>query len=343
MQQLRRQGQLHTSMEVGQVASLVTGFVMLSLIWSWFMSDMKLVFLKAFGMIAKREPITATHLLDGFRGLLMLLAPELLSIMGAVGLVACAATMLQTNWNVKEKLIDPRFSMLNPINGVKRIFSINGLVMTLKAIVKLLIIVPIAYFALREFAPQMVKLIHMNVQQVLSFTGTAIRALFWKVAYILIVMAVIDYAWTRYEWFKRNKMTKNEVKDEHKSVEGDEQTKRQIQAKGLKRIMQRIAHTVPKADVVVTNPTHFAVALRYDRGNMEAPIVVAKGQDHLALRIREIARQSGVPVLERKALARSLYQSTEVGATIPRELFKAVAEVLAYVYRLKNPFKRAAQ
>jgi flagellar biosynthesis protein FlhB len=132
-------------------------------------------------------------------------------------------------------------------------------------------------------------------------------------------------------------MTKQEVKDERKAQEGDETTKRKIIAKGLQRIQQRIMFSVPRADVVITNPTHFAVALRYDRGKDAAPTVVAKGQDYLALKIREIARASGVPIVERKALARALYASTEVGKEIPRELFRAVAEVLAYVYRLKGP------
>ncbi len=135
-------------------------------------------------------------------------------------------------------------------------------------------------------------------------------------------------------------MTKEEVKDERKSIEGDEATKRKIIAKGWQRIVQRIKTNVPKADVVVTNPTHYAVALQYDRGSMKAPKVIAKGADHLAFKIREIARESGVPILERKSLARALYSSVKVDAEIPFELYKAVAEVLAYVYRIKGKNKR---
>ena len=155
---------------------------------------------------------------------------------------------------------------------------------------------------------------------------------------VLIVMAIFDYAWTKYQWLRNNKMTKTEVKDERKAMEGDEETKRKIQAKGLARIAQRLRESVPQADVIITNPTHFSVALKYDRGNMSAPIVVAKGQDHLALKIREIAKEFNIPILERKPLARALYASCEVGTEIPHDLFKAVAEVLAYVYRLKNPW-----
>jgi flagellar biosynthetic protein FlhB len=171
-----------------------------------------------------------------------------------------------------------------------------------------------------------------------AFTGEAINDLFWKILYVLIAMAAFDYFYGRFRWFKQNKMTKDEIKDERKAVEGDETTKRRIIQKGLSRIMQRIAKSVPKAHVVVTNPTHYSVALQYDRGTDKAPRVVAKGKGFVALRIREIARANGVPVLERKPLARALFKSVEVGSEIPRELFKAVAEVLAYVYRLKNPW-----
>jgi flagellar biosynthetic protein FlhB len=213
---------------------------------------------------------------------------------------------------------------------------------TLKSIVKLALILPIGYRALKAMAPRMISLMHVEVEDVLSFTGQACTQLFWKIMYILIALAVFDYLWGKRQWNKNVMMTKEEVKDERKAAEGDETTKRRIINKGLQRIMQRIRQTVPTADVVVTNPTHFAVALKYDRNSMAAPKVVAKGQDYLALRIRELAKESGVPVLERKALARALYSSTEVGSEVPRELFKAVAEVLAFVYKLK-PGKRPVQ
>ncbi|MCB0318343.1 MAG: EscU/YscU/HrcU family type III secretion system export apparatus switch protein, partial [Bdellovibrionales bacterium] len=221
----------------------------------------------------------------------------------------------------------------------KKVFSVQGVVTTLKAVVKLILILPIGFLSLKTFAPEMVMLIHLTVEDVLSYTGKACSSIFWKILYILIALAVIDWFWTKYQWLKQNKMTKDEVKDERKMVEGDEKTRRRILSKGMERIAQRIRDSVPQADVVVTNPTHFAVAIKYDRETMTAPKVVAKGRGFLAKRIREIARTSGVPVLERKSLARALYKSTEVGSEIPYELFKAAAEVLAYVYRLKNPYK----
>lgn len=335
--QLRREGQMHLSNEVVTVVSLITGFYAVTLVWGYLYKDCQAVLKYSFGMIVNARDINLTSLRTIFFDLLSMIGPRLLIIIALISTASVLTTMLQTNWCVKEKKLHFRFHMLNPINGLKRIISIQGVVNTLKAIIKLSLILPIAYFALKKFAPEMVRLIHMSIESVFVYTGASMHALFWKIAYILIALAIFDYFWSRHQWLKSNKMTKEEVKDERKSIEGDEATKRKIIHKGLQRIMQRIANTVPKADVVVTNPTHYAVALKYDRKTMSAPVVVAKGKGFLALRIREIAKNSGVPVLERKPLARALFASTEVGTEIPHGLFRAVAEVLAYVYKLKNP------
>lgn len=337
MSQLKRDGQIHMSHEVVSVATLMAGFAMFTLSWSWFYSDLKFVMIHCFNSIASGETLTARSVNNGFLMLLGLMGPHMFLLVAAISAVAILSVMLQTKWNVKQKKIHFKFHMLNPISGIKRIVSIHGFVMTAKAIVKLMLILPIAYHALKRFAPEMVQLVHMTIPSIMAFTGSAVHTLFWKISYILIALAVFDYVWGKHQWLKTNKMTKDEVKDERKSIEGDEQTKRRIIAKGLQRIIQRIKDSVPRADVVVTNPTHYAVALKYDRGVMAAPTVVAKGKGFMALRIREIAKEAGVPVLERKPLARALYASTEIGAEIPRDLFRAVAEVLAYVYRLKHP------
>ncbi|MBN8550645.1 MAG: EscU/YscU/HrcU family type III secretion system export apparatus switch protein [Deltaproteobacteria bacterium] len=340
--ELRKRGALHFSMEITHVASLVAGFLILKHMCANLFADMREVIEKSFALIGSSDPITPHMLRDGFIGLLYIVLPDIVIIALVIAVVASLAVLLQTKWNIKERKIDFKFLHLNPIAGIKRIFSVQGYLTTLKAIVKLAIILPIGYFALKRFAPTMINLIHMGVPEILAFTATAIEYVFWKIIYILFAIAIFDYFWGKKQWLKMNRMTKAEVKDEMKSIQGDEQTKRRIQMKGLARIMQRIKSTVPKADVVVTNPTHYAVALKYDRTSMAAPIVLAKGKGFLALRIRSIAKEAGVPVLERKPLARALYASAEVGAQIPYELFKAVAEVLAYVYRLKGPRRMAA-
>lgn len=342
MGQLRKEGSIHLSTDLAQVATLITGFIALQYMSGLIFSDMKLVLIKSFKLIASPEPFTPHFIQDGMLGLMTLIGPNLIIFSLIIGTVASLAVLLQTKWNIKDKKIDFKISHLNPISGLKRIFSIHGLINTGKAILKLSIILPIGYYALKHFAPTMIELVHYGITDIIAFTADALGYIFWKIAYVLIAIAIVDYFWGKHRWLKQNRMTKEEVKDERKSVEGDETTRRKIMSKGLQRIMQRLMKAVPKADVVVTNPTHYSVALQYDRSSMSAPKVVAKGKGFIALRIRQIARESGVPVLERKPLARALFASTEVGSTIPHELFRAVAEVLAYVYKLKGKHKTVA-
>ena len=309
---------------------------MMLIMWSYFFNNFKTCLTYTFGLIGTTKKLDENFAYNFFIWILKTIGPNILVFAVCIASVSILAVMLQTNWNIKKKKIHFRWNLVQPIAGLKRINSIQSVFTTLKAIAKLIIILPIGYFALTGFAPDMIKLMHTSIDAVLFFTGSAMHTIFWRIIYILIALAVVDFFWTKHQWLKQNKMTKNEVKDEKKSVEGDEVTKRKIINKGLTRIMQRILSSVPKAHVVITNPTHYAVALRYERNEMTAPVVVAKGKGFIALKIREIARQNSVPVIERKTLARALYSSTEVGAEIPNELFKAVAEVLAYIYRMRN-------
>lgn len=336
MGQIRKDGGLYLSSEVSQVISLTTGFLMLGVMWPYFIDDFKKCMVLTYRLIANSGEVDINFISAGFLGILRLFGPHLLLFIVVIASVAVLAVMLQTNWNIKEKKIHFRWNMLLPWNGLRRIFSAQGLVTTLKAIGKLMLILPIGFFALKGFAPHMIKLMHTSIESVFVFTGNAISTIFWRIWWLLLALAIADWLWGKHQWLKSNKMTKEEVKDERKAVEGDETTKRKIVAKGLQRIMNRILNSVPKAHVVITNPTHYAVALRYDRNEMAAPVVVAKGKGFIALKIREIARQNGVPIMERKTLARALFASTEVGAQIPNELFRAVAEVLAYIFRMKG-------
>jgi len=337
MQQLRRDGQIFLSTELVQVATMSTGFFILTLMVHRLFNHMQHLLVSIYKRIGASHELNYKEVESCVLEIMRYVAPDLVIIAGTIAVVAVLSVMLQTDWNIKEDKFKFDIMRMNPITGLKGLVSISGAISILKAIAKLSLILPVGYYGLKHFAPEMISLIHLDIPQVLAFTGTAMSTLFWKIFYILFALAIFDYYWGKFRWLKVNKMTKQEVKDERKSMEGDEETKRKIQLKGLQRIAQRIAMSVPTADVVVTNPTHFAVALKYDRATMVAPVVVAKGQDFIALRIREIAKENNIPVLERKVLARALYKSTEVGSEIPYELFKAVAEVLAYVFRLKNP------
>ncbi len=338
IEELRKEGTVPLSQDTVTVISMTVAFILIQFGWQYLYLDLQKVMTKSFSLIKNPEPFTIQTLERGFAGLLYLIGPKLFLLFLIIGVITGLVVMLQTRWNVKEKKIAFKFSKLNPLEGAKRIFSIQNWGNTLKAIAKLGIILPIGYYALKRFAPEMVTLMHTSVENLMSYTGDAMTYLFWQILKVLIVLSIFDYVWTRHHWLKNAKMTKDEVKDEKKSLEGDEATKRKIQAKGLSRIAQRIRQSVPQADVVITNPTHYAIALKYDRSTMDAPQIVAKGKGFLALKIREIAKGSGVPIVERKPLARALYATGEVGKVIPYELFRAVAEVLAYVYKLKNPW-----
>ncbi len=338
LEELRKEGTVPLSQDMVTVISMTVAFVLIQYGWQYLYHDLQRVMTMSFSLIKNPEPLTVETLHSGFTSLLIMIGPKLLLLFVIIALLAALIVMLQTKWNVKEKKIAFKFSKLNPLEGVQRIFSIQNWGNTLKAIAKLAIILPIGYYALKKFAPDMVVLIHTSVENLMSYTGDAMSYLFWQILKVLVVLAILDYFWTKHHWLKNAKMTKDEVKDEKKSLEGDEATKRKIQAKGLSRIAQRIRQSVPQADVVITNPTHYAIALKYDRSSMAAPQILAKGKGFLALKIREIAKESGVPIVERKPLARALYATGEVGKAIPYELFRAVAEVIAYVYKLKNPW-----
>jgi flagellar biosynthesis protein FlhB len=336
LSELRKQGALHNSGDVTVVLTLITGFLLLHIVWQYLLADMLTIMRGAFLLSGEGKLLTIADLQRGLQGLVFLLAPELGILLLAVAVVASISVMVQTNWAVKEKKIDFKFSKLNPITGMKRVFSIISLVQTLKAVLKLAIILPVGYFTLKAYTQQFVNLMYFSIPTVFEFIGTSIHAVFWKIIGILIGFAIFDYVWGKHQWLKENKMTKQEVKEERKTVEGDEQTKRKIIAKGLERATQRIMKAVPRADVVITNPTHYAVALKYDREKQGAPRVVAKGRGDIALRIREIATEHKIPIVERKPLARALYANAKVGSEIPYELYRAVAEVYAYVFRLRG-------
>jgi flagellar biosynthetic protein FlhB len=339
--EIRKEGALFHSVDLEHLLVLVSGFLAVSFSWNILFRDLRYVLVRSFTMIAESPSFAPNDIVAGFLRVCLLLLPDVMIVTGTVGAIAALGVFLQTGWNRRDKWIKFRWDFVNPLRGLKRIVSIHGFVNVFKAILKMALVLPVGYWTLKGFAPEMVRLVHMSLTDVLSTTGEALSRAFWKIMYILFIIAIGDVAWGKFQWLKQNKMTKEEVKDERKAVEGDETTRRKIIAKGQQRLVNKLKSSVPKADVIVTNPTHYAVALKYDRDRFAAPIVVAKGTDFMAQRIREIAAEHNIPILERKALARALYASTEVGSEIPRELFRAVAEVLAYVYRLRRPRQQA--
>ncbi|MFO0830003.1 MAG: flagellar biosynthesis protein FlhB [Phycisphaerales bacterium] len=253
-------------------------------------------------------------------------------------LVSAAIAYLVHVWQVGAlvtgKALRPQAQRLNPLSGAKRLLGPQALIKTIFDLAKLAIVVAIAYATIAPMAPRILELPGAELSAALVAAGSMMFELAMKIGTALVLLGLLDYAWQRWKYQRDLRMTKQEVKEEYKQTEGDPEVKRRRMQIQRQIAMQRIGAAVPKADVIVTNPEHLSVAIRYDANSMHAPKVVAKGADHLALRIRQIARQHGVPIVERKPLARALYKQVKVGQEVPPDFYKAVAEVLAYVYRL---------
>ncbi len=253
-------------------------------------------------------------------------------------LVAAAVAALAHLWQVgfvaSSKALRPKPERINPLAGLKRILGTQGVFKLAVDLFKVGGVAMVAYTVVRDAAPRILALPGLDPVDAALVVGWLVFDLAIRVAILLLLLGLLDYAWQRWKYLRELRMTKQQVKEEYKQMEGDPEVKKRRMQIQRQIAMQRINAAVPKADVIVTNPEHISVALQYDPESMRAPKIVAMGADHLALRIRQIAKQHGVPIIERKPLARALYKQAKVGQEVPPDLYKAVAEVLAYVYRL---------
>ncbi|GAB7543329.1 flagellar biosynthesis protein FlhB [Cupriavidus sp. CuC1] len=252
------------------------------------------------------------------------------------GAAALAGPMLLGGWMFSAKSFAPDFSRLSPLKGLGRLFSSQSLVELTKAIAKALLVGSVAGWVLWRRLPEAIALMSAPIHEALLHMLEMVLSCSAMVAGSLVLVAALDVPWQYWTFYKKLRMTKEEVKQEHKDSEGDPHIKSRIRQQQRAMAKRRMMSEVPKADVVVTNPTHFAVALRYEEGRMSAPRVVAKGSDAIAARIREIAVENGVPLLSAPPLARALHRHVELGREIPAGLYTSVAEVLAWVYQLKH-------
>jgi flagellar biosynthetic protein FlhB len=254
--------------------------------------------------------------------------------------VALAASVMQTGLLFTTEKIGFNFERLNPLSGLQRMFSQQALVDLVKNIVKLAVVGGVAFV----FVYPKLKLVQtiplLETAAILDFLHSLLIRLLMAIAIIMAIIAGADYFYQRFAYMKKLRMTKQEVKDEQKQTEGDPMVKARLRSLRMQRARQRMMAAVPKADVVVTNPTHYACALKYDSDSMNAPTLVAKGQDLVALRIRQIANENNVPIVENPPLARALYATVELDKEIPPQHYKAVAEVISYVFRLKGKLRK---
>lgn len=335
-QEARKKGQVAQSREAASAAILLMGLGVFFFAGQWMLgsiSDFTVGMLDRIGKGSMNDIADASAL---FAEILRAFVKITLPIMAVVFVAAIASILLQTGFLLTAEPLVPKLSKINPLQGIQRMFSLKSLVELVKSLCKILLIGMAAYLLIRSELDKIPGLALLTVPDIFRFTFRVAFKIALHVCLLLVLLAVLDYAYQRWEHEKSLKMTRQEVKDEQKQTLGDPKVKSRIRSIQMDMARRRMMAAVPEADVVITNPTHLAVALRFDVRNMIAPRVAAKGAGRIAERIKAVAAEHDVPVVENKPLARSLYKMVDIDETIPAELYRAVAEVLAYVYRLRG-------
>ena len=260
--------------------------------------------------------------------------------LGMAMIIAIASNYLQHGHVLTAESMKPKLNRISPLAGFKRIFSLKSVVEFLKGLFKIIIVAVGAWFAIRGDLNSLKTLPAGSLQDFLAFLVMLVTKMLIAVCIAMFFIAVLDYAYQYYEYIKSMKMSKQDIKDEYKQQEGDPHVKQRLRQIRAERAQNRMMQAVPDADVVVTNPTHFAVALKYDQNEMRAPVVVAKGADLIAAKIREIAEENDIPLVRNPPLARALFDNVDLDVEVPVDQYKAVAEVISYVYKLKKKFPK---
>ena len=339
LEQAREKGDVAKTMELPQFASLAATAAVVTALGGWMCRDMAQQLLP---FVAHPEsiPLEGAGGVEVARHALKAALPALLIVMLAAGAAGAAGHLLQTGLMFTPDKLKPDFGKLSPLKGLKRIFGLDGLIQFGKSVVKIALTAAIAYWVLKPQLVQLDRLASMEPAAILPFLAQVLRRLVFAILGLLLVMSGADWLIQRQRFIARMRMSKEELKEEFKNTEGDPHVKARQRQIRTERARRRMMQAVPKATVVVMNPTHYAVALRYDQGEDEAPVCVAKGLDALALKIREVAEEAGVPVIENPPLARALYATTEIDEMIPPAHYEAVAKVIGFI--LKQSRRRAA-
>lgn len=331
----REQGQVAKSLEIPSVFVLLAGVLALRAFASMIYNNCLAMLdhtLRFEGVPLLKDSEVISLLFRYSKIMFLILIP----VLAAVFIAAALSNLFQVGFHISWEAIQPKLSKLNPISGLMNKFSLTSVVELVKSVLKLIVVFAVAYFAVRGELDNIIRLYDNSISFILLYIMKLSYKIVIRILLVMAMVAILDYAYQKWKFLEDQKMTKQEVKDEFKQTEGDPQVKsriRQIQAQAAR---QRMMADVPKADVVVTNPTRLAVAIKYDSATMEAPTLIAKGAGAVAANIRRIAEEAGVPLVENRELARNLYSMVDIGQAVPAELFQAVAELLAYVYKLKG-------
>lgn len=334
-EEVRRKGQVAKSREIPSVAVLLAGLISLGIFGSYMYSHIQLIMTEACSLLSL-DDLTIADFIVFAQKMITLFIFTILPLLVVIFITAIFSNITQVGFMVSGELIRPKLSKLDPIKGLGRLFSKQSFMELFKSLLKLAIVGGVAFFTIRFEMKHVSILGEMEPNSIIGYILVTIFKIFIRCILAMIVLAVIDYAFQKWEFEQKIKMTKKEVKDEFKRTEGDPLVKSRIRSIQRQMARRRMMQAIPQADVVITNPTRLAVALRYDNTVMNAPLMVAKGSGEIAERIRELAEAHDVPVVEDKKLAQSLYSMVEVNQEIPPMLYEAVAEVLAYIYRLKG-------
>lgn len=336
-QEAREKGNVAKSREIPSVLVLLFSLLVFYFTGTWMMGKI-FSFMQLFLGHSAEYNLSLVGTRELFYVVIKFMAVILLPLLIGVVFAALAGNLLQVGFLLTSEPLTPQLNRLDPIKGFKRLFSIQSFAELLRSVLKILIVAYVAYITVRSQYNRMPGLVVLSVAEILQFTLSVSFQILLRTCWVLVILAILDYAFQRWQYEKDLKMSKQEIKDEMKQREGDPLIKARVRKMQREMARRRMMEEVPKADVVITNPTHLSIALRYKREEkMQAPKLVAKGAGYLSDKIREIAREHHIPLVENKPLAQTLYKGVELGEEIPEALYKAVAEVLATVYRLKHP------
>ncbi len=336
----RAKGQVAKSPEINSFAIFTAGITIIYMAKTMLATNVRELTVTIFSSLHTLEisvPLLQVYSVGAFSFFVTVLSPIFIGLV----LVSLAAGYGQVGFKLTPQALAPKFNKLNPLSGLKRIFfSSSSLIEVAKSITKLLIVGTFSYWIISDAIVHSLELVRFSIEEILEFMISTAFSFVWRVSMLYAVLAISDFIYQRIKHKKDLMMTKQETKEENKQMEGDPQIKARIRGKMISMARQRMMKDVPKADVIITNPTHFAIALKYDAGKKSAPVVLAKGMDLIAQRIKKIAAESGVPIHEDVQLARALYKVCDVGEQIPTSFFRAVAQILAHIFQSKYEKKK---
>ncbi|CDE69107.1 MULTISPECIES: flagellar biosynthesis protein FlhB [Jutongia] len=338
LEDARKKGQVMRSTEVVTAATLLVFFLMLKVFVGFIGNRFISSFHKTLGSIGDytSEPFNTNMARTIIRSSLWDIVVAAFPMMIAGFVVTIVSILFQVKWKVTTEPLKPKFDKFNPVSGMKRLFSKDKIMDLLKSTAKVIILAYVVYSYLKDQWPLIFKMYSYTLPQAIAVIGDTVISVGIRISLFFAAIAVFDLFYQKWKFHQDMMMSKQEVKDEYKNSEGDPKIKSQQRQRMQQASQRRMMQDLPNADVVITNPTHLAVAIRYDKEAHEAPVVVAKGADYLAQKIKDVARANAVEIVENKPLARMLYHNVEIGAEIPPELYQMVAEVLAYVYSLQG-------